>query len=184
MTTLRFHSVTLALLTLGCAAAVTGRGGQDADGQLLHHLVRDLDTAFPGPVPWRIDPRPLRGPDEPADSSAETRRFAPIAATALASRVATILATGGDTTRMIEFAQCPGGMAVGLSHAGCPDVPVRIAAFGRLPGRVTDSGTVVIDAMLATLRPGGQAMRGYLIELRRAGERWITLSRINTGIAE
>lgn len=184
MTTLRFHSVALALLTLGCAAAVTGRGGQDTDRQLLHHLVRDLDTAFPGPVPWRIDPRPLRGPGEPADSSTETRRFAPIAATALASRVATVLATGGDTTRMIEFAQCPGGMAVGLSHAGCPDVPMRIAAFGRLPGRVTDSGTVVIDAMLATLRPGGQAMRGYLIELRRTGERWITLSRINTGIAE
>jgi hypothetical protein len=75
-------------------------------------------------------------------------------------------------------------MAIGFSHAGCPDERMRVAAFESLPGTVTDSGTVLIGVALSWVRPGGQSQELYRYELRWTGTRWLTLARRSIGLAE
>src|SRR5690606_13629074 len=102
----------------------------------------------------------------------------PVAAT---HRAEIIIAAGRDT---VTIDGCQGPLVPSVSHAGCPDQPLTVVAFGWLRPSRQDSAVVRIGVDWRRTTPSGQADYGYIYTLRRTGSGWVTLQRHLLGIAE
>lgn len=163
------RALTTALLLGGCATAMQTFPSSRQQDALLRHLLADVDSVpMLRGAPLRIDPRPVV-PGYTISSVATTHR------------AAIIRSTGQDT---VTIDGCQGPLVPSVSHAGCPDQPLTVVAFGWLRPTHQDSAVVRIGVDWRRTTPSGQADYGYIYTLRRTGSGWVTVQRYLLGIAE